>query len=155
MNLYLRAAGIGLVAGMRSMSAPALTSHYLSKEPSLFLSSSPLKGIASPTTANVLKFMALGEMIVDKLPGVPSRTDLGPLAARAVSGGVCAAAICAAEGEPPGVGAAIGAASAVASAFFFYTLRRNFGRATGIPDAVSALAEDTLALGIGVRVFAG
>ena len=135
------------------MSAPAMTSHYLSKESSLFLAESPLKGIASPTTANVLKFMALGELIVDKLPGVPNRTDPGPLGTRAVSGGVCAAAICLAEGKNPAIGAAVGAAAAVASAFFFYTLRRDFGKATGIPDAISALAEDALALGIGVRVF--
>lgn len=57
-NLYLKAIGIGAVAGMRSASAPALTSHYFANNPSLFLEASPLKGLGRTTTANVLKFMA-------------------------------------------------------------------------------------------------
>ena len=93
MNIYLKAIGIGTVAGMRSASAPALTSYYFVNNPSLFLDASPLKGLGQQTTLNVLKFMAAGELVADKLPKCPNRTDPGALAARAVSGGVCAAAI--------------------------------------------------------------
>ena len=153
-NLYLKAIGIGTVAGMRSASAPALTSHYFAKNPSLFLDASPLKGLGLPVAANVLKFMATGELIADKLPMVPSRTDPGPLGARAVSGGVCGAAVFLAEGERAEVGAALGAAAAVASSFLFMNLRRVIGRAATLPDPVVALAEDGLALGIGYAVFA-
>ena len=154
MNLYLRAVSIGAVAGMRSASAPALTSHYFAKNPSLFLDSSPLKGIGLTTTANVLKFMALGELVADKLPFVPPRTQPGPLGARAVSGGVCGAAVFLAEGERAEIGAALGAASAVASSFLFMSLRHVIGKAAKLPDPVVALAEDGLMLGIGYAVFA-
>lgn len=154
LNLYLKAIGIGAVAGMRSASAPALTSNYLAKNPSLFLEASPLKGMGLPLTANVLKFMALGELVVDKLPQCPNRTDLGPLGARAISGGVCGAAVFLAEGKHAEIGAALGAVSAVASAFLFMNLRRVIGKAAKLPDPVVALAEDGLVFGIGAAVFA-
>lgn len=153
MNLYLKAIGIGTVAGMRSASAPALTSHYFAKNPSLFLDSSPLKGLGLSATANVLKFMAAGELVADKLPQAPPRTQPGPLGARAVSGGVCGAAIFLAEGKQAPVGAALGASAAVASSFLFMSLRRVLGKAAHLPDPVVALAEDGLMLGIGYAVF--
>lgn len=153
-NLYLKAIGIGVVAGARSMMAPAFTSHHFSTNPSLFLDSSPLKGIGLTATANALKFMAAGELVADKLPMVPGRTDPGPLGARVVSGGVCGAAVFLAEGERAEVGAALGAAAAVASAFLFMNLRRVIGKAAHLPDPVVALAEDGLMLGIGYAVFA-
>ena len=91
--------------------------------------------------------------MADKLPKCPNRTDPGALAARAVSGGVCAAAIFLAEGEKPEIGAALGAASAVASSFFFMNIRRILGKAMEIPDPIIASAEDGLALGFGFAVF--
>ena len=142
------------MAGMRTASAPAFTSHYFASHPSLFLDASPLKGLGRTTTANVLKFMAGGELIADKLPQAPPRTDPAPLSARIVSGGVCGAAVFLAEGEKAEIGAALGAASAVASAFLFMNLRRMIGKAAKLPDPVVALAEDGLMLGIGAAVFA-
>ena len=153
-NLYLKVIGIGAVAGMRSASAPAFTSNYFAKHPSLFLDASPLKGLGLTTTANVLKVMAAGELVADKLPMAPPRTQPGPLGARAVSGGVCGAAVFLAEGKPPAVGAALGAASAVAASFLFMNLRRVIGKAAKLPDPVVALAEDGLMLGMGFAVFA-
>lgn len=154
MNLYLKAIGIGVVAGMRTASAPAFTSHYFANHPSLFLDASLLKGLGRPATANVLKFMAAGELIADKLPFVPNRTDPGPLGGRALSGGVCGAAVFLAAGERAEIGIALGAASAVASAFLFMNLRRIIGKAAKLPDPVVAVAEDGLMLGIGYAVFA-
>ncbi len=155
MNIYLKAIGIGAVAGMRTASAPAFTSHYFAQHPSLFLEASPLKGLGRATTANVLKFMAAGELGADKLPQAPNRTDPAPLGARAVSGGVCGAAVFLAAGERAEIGAALGAASAVTSAFLFMNLRRVIGKAAKLPDPVVAVAEDALMLGIGAAVFSG
>ncbi len=135
--------------------APALTSHYFAKHPSLFLEASPLKGLALPVTANVLKLMALGELVGDKLPKTPNRTAPLPLGGRAASGGLCGAAVFLAEGEPAAIGAAIGAAAAVASAFLTFILRRDLVKAANISDAPVALAEDALMLGLGRAVFAG
>ncbi len=54
---YLRALGIGAVSGLRSMTGPALTRIRAGGAPAL-----------------VLPLLALGELVVDKLPGVPPRT---------------------------------------------------------------------------------
>ena len=138
---------MGVVAGMRSMAAPALVSgHFARTEPAALLSS-PLRWLGSPRTAIVLKMLALGEVGADKLPGIAARIDLGPLGARAVSGGLCGAAICAAAGRPALAGAGAGIVAAVASSFGFYHLRRSLGR--HLPDPVLAVAEDTLALALG------
>ena len=137
------------------MMAPALTSNYFSKNPSLFLEASPLKGMGLTATANVLKLMALGEIAGDKLPKAPNRTAPLPLAGRAASGGLCGAAVFLAEGKPAAIGAAVGAAAAVASTFLTFTLRRDLVKAAQVPDAPVALAEDALMLGLGSAVFAG
>ncbi|MGI4791780.1 MAG: hypothetical protein ACRYFS_23405 [Janthinobacterium lividum] len=153
MNLYLKATAIGVVAGMRSMSAPAFTSDYFVRQPSLFLDASPLKWIGLPLTAKILKVMALGELVGDKLPNTPNRTAPLPLVGRAVTGGLCGAAVFRAEGEKSELGALVGAVSAVASTFLFFQLRHNLGKSGKIPDYVTAAAEDALVLGIGRSVF--
>jgi uncharacterized membrane protein len=137
------------------MMAPALTSHYFAKHPSLFLEASPLKWLGLPATANVLKLMALGEIIGDKLPMTPNRTAPLALGGRAASGGLCGAAVFLAEGERAEIGAAVGAAAAVASAFLTFILRRDLVKAVNTSDAPVALAEDALMLGLGSAVLAG
>lgn len=154
-NIYLKVAGLGFIAGARSMMAPALTSSYLLTHPSLFLEASPLKGMASPEAANVLRLLALGEIVGDKLPKTPNRTALLPLGGRAASGGLCGAAVFLAEGKPAAIGAAIGTAAAIASTFLTYTLRHSLVKAAKIPDPAVAVAEDALMLGLGRAVFAG
>lgn len=153
-NIYLKAAGIGFIAGARSMMAPALTSSYFLTHPSLFLEASALRGMAFPKTANVLRLMALGEIVGDKLPKTPNRTAPLPLGGRAASGGLCGAALFLAEGKPAAMGAAIGAAAAIASTFLTYTLRHNLVKATKLPDPAVAFAEDALMLGLGRAIFA-
>ena len=84
----------------------------------------------------------------DKSPLAPARIDPAPLAARAVSGGVSAASICAADGKPAVAGAAIGVVTAVASAFAFYHLRKAVGEKYPVPDRALGVAEDAIVLGL-------
>ena len=153
-NLYFQAVGLGVIAGMRSMAAPAFVSDHFAYSPETPLAQSPLKGLGSTTTACVLTLMALGEVVADKLPATPNRTAPGPLGARAVSGGICGAAIFLGAGKPAGHGAAIGAAAAAASTFLTYFLRRQAGKLSKIPDPALAVAEDALVLGLGRGIFA-
>jgi uncharacterized membrane protein len=154
MNITFQAALLGVIAGMRSMSAPAFVSNHFAYSPETALAQSPLKGLGSSTTACVLTLMALGEVGADKLPGIPNRTAPGPLGARAVSGGVCGAAVFLAAGKSAGQGAALGASAAIAFTFAAYFLRRQAGKVTKIPDFFLAAAEDALVLGLGLRIFA-
>ena len=152
-NTYLKAAGLGLIAGMRSMSAPALVSDRLAREQPPGLRESPLAFLAAPLTANIFKFLAVGELTGDKLPFVPARIAPGPLTSRVGSGALCGAAVCLADGESAGAGAAVGAAAAAASTFAFYHLRRKLGQVTKLPDPAVAVAEDALMVSIGWRIF--
>lgn len=149
LNVYLKAAAIGIVAGMRSASAPALVSDHLARKGGNALDGSPLAWMASPTTATVTKVLAAGELVGDKLPFTPSRLAPGPLGGRMASGALCGAVLCASERERAEVGAVVGALAAALGAWAFYHLRQSADRATGLPDPVVAVVEDALAVGGG------
>jgi hypothetical protein len=55
---YLRVLGMGTVAGMRSMAAPALLSHFLVKSPAGELNFSRLHYLQMPQVARGLKVAA-------------------------------------------------------------------------------------------------
>jgi len=129
------------------MSAPAFTSSYLVKKNSDRLADSPFKWMGSPQVANILKVATLGEMVADQLPGIGARVAPGPLVGRALSGALCGASICTAEGERAEVGALAGGLSAIGSAYAFYHLRRKLGESQHIPDAALGLAEDAIVFG--------
>ena len=135
------------------MSAPALVSHFLALPTENPLKDSPLRWLATPTSATVFGFLALGEIVGDKLPMTPNRIDPGPLFGRTATGALSGAAICQAEGEETMIGAAIGAASALASTFAFYHLRRLAGQSKLIPDPVLGAVEDVFAYGVGASLF--
>ncbi len=150
---FLKAIGIGVIAGMRSMSAPALVSNHIAGNPPEGIDETPFKVMAYPKTAHLLKGLALGEMITDKLPVVPARISPGPLAFRIVSGAVCGGAICAAEGKRAGIGAIAGGVAAIAGAYGFYHLRRSIGRESKAPDPLLGLAEDAIVITGGLKIM--
>ena len=152
-NTYLQAACLGVVAGMRSMGAPALVSDHLARTQPPALEQSPLRWLGTAKAANVTKFLAVGEIVGDKMPFTPNRIAPGPLFGRVMSGALSGAALCAADGKRAEVGAAIGVAAAVAGAFGFYHLRRTLGQKTAIPDPVWGAAEDVLAFGGGWAIL--
>jgi uncharacterized membrane protein len=145
----LRVLTLGAVAGMRSMSAPALVSGYLQQKQLAALADSPLSWLGTGTANTALRLAAAGELVADKLPGIPARIRPLPLLGRAASGAAAGAALSDADGEDWVVGAALGAAAAVISAFGLYHLRRALTYGLGLPDPVVALAEDGIALAAG------
>lgn len=152
-NAYVKAIAIGVVAGMRSFSAPALVSDHLVKRHSHAIANSNLSFMGSPKIAITLKIMAGGELIADKTTFIPNRIDPGPLAFRAVSGAVCGAALGTAEIKRADLGALVGGLAAVLSAHAFFLLRRKLTEETSLPKTAIALAEDSVALGIGLFVL--
>lgn len=142
-QVYTNAAVLGTVAGMRSLSAPALVSGvtYIGLLP---LANKQLELLARPASFVTLAVLAGGEVIADKLPFVPARIKPGPLAVRAISGAMCGAAITSAKQRSTLLGAFIGACTAIASTYGAYYLRQSAGERSGIPDPVLALVEDAL-----------
>lgn len=149
---YLKALGLGIVAGMRSMTPPALLAHELHRTGSRNLDGTPLQFLATPQAAAVTPILAVSEIIADKTPWIPDRISPPGLIARSVSGALVGAALCSGDEDQPLVGAVLGSVSALAAAFAAYHLRKRLGE-EGIPDPVLAVLEDALAVGGGLLIL--
>jgi uncharacterized membrane protein len=145
--------GLGAVAGMRSSFAPALLSHYLHKHPSVALKKSGFKYVQSAPANILTKVMALGEVIGDKLPKTPNRTDYPQVLGRIASGGFVGATIAKANKKNAIMGALMGATSALISTFSFFYLRKYTSSLPNVSNVTSGAAEDILALTIGLAVM--
>jgi uncharacterized membrane protein len=146
-----RAFLFGAVTGLRSMIGTALISRHLADQTQAAGQNSALSLLAKPGVANVLTALSAGEVVADKLPGIPARTSAGSLIARAVLGAIVGAAACSEERENAAAGAIIGAGAAVAATFGAYYLRRWLTRDLGLPDPIVAGAEDAIAYTVGRR----
>ena len=143
--MFLLAAGIGIVAGLRSLTAPAVVAWgaHLSW---LNLHGSALAFMGSTTAVTIFSLLALGELIADKLPMIPKRTAPAPLLARIITGGLCGACFCAATGQSLLAGALLGGIGAVVGAFLGYGIRRRLD--LHINDHMVAVCEDVIAVGL-------
>lgn len=148
-----QALSLGTLAGMRSMSAPALLSNSLVANPSATLQGSPLRFLQSSTTATVLKLMAGGELLLDKMPNAPDRTAPAVLAGRILTGGLVGAATYQAKGGKVLVGALLGSAAAVAASYGFLYLRKKLGEKSTLPDTVWGLVEDATVMISGLTLL--
>jgi uncharacterized membrane protein len=144
--LLLLAFGLGIVAGLRSMTPPAVVA-WAARLGYLELASTPLAWLGSRVAAWLFAAAAAGELIVDKLPFTPNRTDPGPFVGRLVSGALAGAALSSGHAGSLAGGAVAGAAGAVVGTFGGYRTRTGLVRALGIPDYVIALLEDVVAVG--------
>ena len=137
---------IGVIAGLRSMTAPAFVA-WGARLGWLQLGGTILSFLGSAVAAWLFTALALGELIADKLPKTPSRTRPGPFASRIVSGALSGAAITSATGGSLVAGAVLGALGAVTGTLGGYAARRRLVPALGVPDPLVALAEDVVAVG--------
>ncbi|QDK82381.1 DUF4126 family protein [Spirosoma sp. KCTC 42546] len=152
---YINTFQIGVVAGMRSMLAPALVSYKLSHTSPEPLTQSKLHFLVSPKATMALELMAGGELIGDKLPSAPDRTGQPQLWGRIASGAMCGAALTEADKQPIAYGAVLGAVGAAVGSFAFFHLRHWLTHEKDIPDPIIALAEDALAIGVGLMIIKG
>src|SRR5688572_21242741 len=95
---YLLALLIGVIAGLRAMTAPAVVSwaaylHWID------LSNSWLAFLGYQWTPWVLTVLAIGELITDQLPSTPSRTVPVQFGTRILMGALTGAALTAAGGS--------------------------------------------------------
>ena len=148
---YALAVGIGIVAGLRTFTAPAVVSWgaHLGR---LGLRGSKLGALGGAWAAGILTVLALAEYVGDLLPQTPNRTSPGPLAARILSGGVCGACLCVSSGSSEVAGAVLGAMGAVIGAFGGYQARKRLVSGLKVKDAIIAIPEDLVAIGLGCWV---
>ncbi|MFL9909307.1 DUF4126 family protein [Paraburkholderia sp. RL17-337-BIB-A] len=143
MSVYVLALLIGVVAGLRAMTAPAAVS-WAAHLGWLPLQDTPLAFLGFTATPYIFTVLAIVELITDQLPKTPSRTVPMQFGVRIVLGGLCGAALGAAHGGLLGgliagvVGAVIGT---LGGAKARGALARAFGR-----DLPAALIEDAVAI---------
>lgn len=134
-DAHRRASWLGFVTGLRSMTPTALLV-WTSDEPS-----SVLKGLTG--------FLAIGEIIGDKLPMTPSRLSGRPLMGRIVFGAMAGAFVSRRFHQALLPGAIRGAIGAAVGSVAGYAYRSLVAEGVGIPDVVAALVEDGVALTVG------
>lgn len=137
-TFYRAVLGAGLIAGLRSLSAPAAVSAALAGQVGLAAQAAP-----------VLRLLAIGEMLVDKLPGVPDRTSSPALAGRVIIGALAGTVLAAAYGRNLVVGATLAGATAALSSYVGLALRKAATDGLNLPDPLVAVAEDLLVVGAG------
>ena len=145
--IAMLAFGLGVVAGSRSLLAPAAVSWGISRG-WLVVPEARLKLLAHPLAPKILTALALGELVGDKLPKTPSRTNPGPFAARVMSGALCGAAVGSAGGSLR-MGMVAGAAGGAVGTLALRSLRGLLAGAFG-RDLPAALLEDATAIGGGL-----
>jgi uncharacterized membrane protein len=145
----LLAFGIGVVAGLRSMTAPAAVA-WAAHLGWISLHGSPLAFMGSVWAVGIFTVGALGEFVADKLPTTPARTAAVPLTARIVIGLLTGACLGVAGGASYWLGALFGAIGAIAGAFGGYQARVRLVRGLHVPDAAIAIPEDLVAIGLGL-----
>jgi uncharacterized membrane protein len=136
---------IGVVTGLRSMTAPAAVS-WAARLGWLRVADTPLAFLGFAATPYLLTLFAVGELIADKLPKTPSRKAPGPFALRVIVGAMCGAALDAPAGLV--TGGLLGALGGVAGTLGGYEFRMRLVKATGGKDFPIAILEDLIAIGL-------
>ena len=146
----LGALGLGAVAGIRSMTPPALLSRAASRGEIRGIEKTPFAFLASPRVALLLTVLAAGEISADKLPFAPDRISFPGLAGRLATGGLVGAALFSADGREGATGGALGALSSLASSYLSFYLRTGMQQRFGLPNPALGIVEDAVALSIGL-----
>jgi len=145
--VFALALGIGIVAGLRAVTAPAVVS-WASHLGCLHLHGTPLAFMGSSVAVGIFSLAAIGDYVNDVLPKTPSRTAPGPLIARIVTGGLSGACLCASAGQSLLFGTVLGGIGAVLGAFGGYQVRTRLVRALKVKDILVAIPEDLVAVGL-------
>jgi uncharacterized membrane protein len=145
--VFIFAIGIGIVAGLRSLLAPAVVA-WAAHFDLLNLNGSPLGFMGSRTAVAIFSIFAIGELVSDKLPKTPKRTDFGPLLARVLLGGLSGACLFAAMGKSLLAGALLGGIGGVIGAFAGYEIRRRIVNNLQVKDLFVAVCEDLVAIAL-------
>jgi uncharacterized membrane protein len=137
---------MGIIAGLRSLTAPAVIC-WATYFGWLDLGQSRLSFLGKPVTLGIVSLLALGELIADKLPMTPNRTSPGPLLGRIATAAFAATAIAIAARQSAVMVSVVGMIGALGGTFGGYFARSSLVKRYGIPDFAIALTEDLVAVG--------
>ena len=142
---------IGVVAGLRAMTAPAVTC-WAAHLGWINLSGSHLAWMASIIAVAIFTLAAIGELVNDKLPKTGPRTAPPSVVIRCVMGGLCGAALAIAGGQGWILGVVLGIVGTLVGTFGGYQVRHQIVAGLKIKDLPIALIEDVIAVGGGLLI---
>jgi len=143
MTVYLLALLIGAVAGLRTMTAPAMVS-WAAHLGWLDLSGTWLAFLGNVWARGILTLLVFIELVTDQLPSTPSRTVPVQFGARIISGALSGAAIGVSGGSILG-GLLAGIAGAIFGTLAGHSFRAKLATTFG-SDRPAAFIEDALAI---------
>ena len=133
MNDLARGFTMGVLSGSRSWLAPAMLA----------------SANVPPSMTKAMTLLAAGEMVADKHPRMPARTNALPLAGRMMTGAFTAASHATPDRR---VSMAIaGAIGGLCGTWLFFHLRRAVAERVG-PGVAAGLAEDAIAIAAGLVI---
>jgi uncharacterized membrane protein len=144
MTVIVLSALMGIVAGLRTLTAPAAAA-LGARYGSIAVAGTPLAFMGYAWTPWILCALAVGELVTDQLPTTPSRKVPVQFTARILTGALAGATLAAPQGSLLAgliagiIGAVIGT---LGGAAFRARLAAAFGR-----DTPAALIEDAIAIG--------
>jgi uncharacterized membrane protein len=141
---------VGVIAGLRALTAPAVVAWAAFLE-WINLSGTWASWVGNWITVTILTVLAVGELITDQLPKTPSRKTPMQFGTRLVTGGFAGAVIGTAWGYTMG-GLGAGIIGAVLGTLGGYEARSRLVKANGGRDLPVALVEDVIAVGGGFLV---
>lgn len=144
MSIYLLALLIGVVAGLRTMTAPAAVS-IAAAAGWLPLGGTWAAFMGFRYTPYIFGLLAVVEFVTDQLPSTPSRKVPQQFGTRIVSGGFCGAVLGTAGGAML-AGLIAGVIGAVIGTLGGYEARKRLVAAIGGKDLPIALLEDAVAV---------
>jgi uncharacterized membrane protein len=142
---------IGVVTGLRSLTAPAVVC-WAAHLGWIQLSGSPLAFMGATWALWLFTVLAIVELVADQLPSTPARTAPVGLIARLLMGMLSGACLAIAGGASLWVGALTAAVGALVGAFGGYRARVGLVSALKVPDIAVAIPEDLVAIGLGLLV---
>jgi uncharacterized membrane protein len=142
---------IGVVAGLRAMTAPAVVC-WAAHLGWINLNNSHLAWMGSTVAVAIFTLAAIGELVNDKLPKTGPRTAPPSVVVRCVMGALAGAAFAIAGSQGWIIGAVVGIVGALVGTFGGYQVRHQIVTGLKIKDLPIALLEDVIAVGGGLLI---
>ncbi len=137
---------LATATGARSILGLAATTRAFETHAPTAGESKPTRLLRGDGARLALTACAALELVADKLPFIPNRTDPAPLVGRVVAGALIGVAVSDLSHRNRTTGALVGAATALCSAYATFHLRQALMDA--LPPVTAALVEDTMMVGI-------
>jgi uncharacterized membrane protein len=145
--LVIIAIGIGIVAGLRTFTAPAAVS-WAAHLGWINLHGTPLAFMGSTITVGIVTLLALVEYVTDQLPSTPARTVPMQFIARLIMGGFSGVCIYVSAGQSWLIGLILAAIGVVIGTYGGYHLRKALVSGLKVKDLLIAIPEDLVAIGL-------